>query len=38
MSGPNLFMMKLMTVFRNMDKMMGQHFEDGLHNLKNIAE
>ncbi len=38
MSGPNLFMMKLMSVFRNMDKMMGQHFEDGLHNLKNIAE
>src|SRR5581483_1868204 len=38
MSGPNLFMMKLMSVFRNMDKMMGQHFEDGLQNLKNIAE
>lgn len=38
MSGPNLFMMKLMSVFRNMDKMMGEHFEAGLHNLKNIAE
>ena len=38
MSGPNLFMMKLMSVFTNMDKMMGKHFEDGLANLKSVAE
>jgi uncharacterized protein YndB with AHSA1/START domain len=38
MSGPNLFMMKLMSVLTNMDRMMGQHFESGLDNLKIIAE
>jgi uncharacterized protein YndB with AHSA1/START domain len=38
MSGPNLFVMKLMSVFTNMDRMMGQHFESGLDNLKTIAE
>jgi uncharacterized protein YndB with AHSA1/START domain len=38
MSGPNLFAMKLMSVFTNMDRMMGQHFEGGLENLKTIAE
>lgn len=38
MSGPNLFMMKVMSVFTNMDKMMGKHFEDGLSNLKTVAE
>ena len=38
MSGPNLFMMKLMSVFSNMDKMMGKHFEAGLRNLKSISE
>ena len=38
MQGRNLFMMKLMSVFTNMDKMMGRHFEEGLANLKTEAE
>jgi len=38
MHGPNLFMMKLMSLFTNMDRMMGQHFESGLQNLKQVAE
>ena len=38
MTGPNLFIMKLMSVFTNMDRMMGQHFERGLQNLKADAE
>ena len=38
MTGPNLFVMKLMSVFTNMDRMMGQHFESGLDKLKTIAE
>jgi uncharacterized protein YndB with AHSA1/START domain len=38
MQGPNLYAMKLMSVFMNMDKMMGRHFETGLQNLKTIAE
>jgi uncharacterized protein YndB with AHSA1/START domain len=38
MSGPNLFVMKLMSVFMNMDERMGEHFERGLNDLKTIAE
>ena len=38
MQGPNLYMMKLMGVFTNMDRMMGRHFEEGLANLKAEAE
>ncbi len=38
MNGPNLFVMKVMSVFINMDKMMGKHFEQGLSNLKDAAE
>ena len=38
MQGPNLYMMKLMSVFTNMDRMMGKHFEEGLANLKAVAE
>ena len=38
MHGPNLYIMKLMGVFINMDKMMRKHFEDGLKNLKEVAE
>ena len=38
MTGPNLFIMKLISVFTNMDRMMGQHFERGLQNLKAYAE
>jgi uncharacterized protein YndB with AHSA1/START domain len=38
MSGPNLFVMKLMSVFANMNEWMGQHFERGLNSLKTIAQ
>jgi hypothetical protein len=38
MHGPNLYIMKLMSVFTNMDRMMGRHFEEGLANLKAAAE
>jgi uncharacterized protein YndB with AHSA1/START domain len=38
MQGPNLYMMKLMGVFTNMDRLMGKHFENGLANLKAVAE
>ncbi len=38
MEGPNLFPMKLMSLFINMDKMMGKHFESGLAQLKSAAE
>jgi carbon monoxide dehydrogenase subunit G len=38
MQGKNLYMMKVMGIFVNMDKMMGRHFEDGLANLKSAAE
>jgi uncharacterized protein YndB with AHSA1/START domain len=38
MNGPNLFPMKVMGVFVNMDRMMGKHFEAGLANLKEVAE
>ncbi len=38
MTGTNPFMAKVMSVFMNMDKMMGQHFESGLKSLKKRAE
>jgi uncharacterized protein YndB with AHSA1/START domain len=38
MQGPNLYVMKVMSVFVNMDRMMGRHFESGLRNLKAVAE
>jgi uncharacterized protein YndB with AHSA1/START domain len=38
MTGPNLFIMKVMGVFVNMDRAMGKHFEAGLANLKQVAE
>lgn len=38
MRGPNLFIMRLMGVFMNMDRLMGGHFERGLAALKGIAE
>ena len=31
-------MMKVMSVFTDMDRMMGKHFEEGLQNLKTVAE
>ncbi len=38
MTGPNLFVGKVMSVFMDMDKMVGQDFEVGLANLKGLAE
>ncbi|MFT7776093.1 SRPBCC family protein [Roseateles sp.] len=38
MSGPANFAAKLMGVFIDMDKMVGSDFEDGLRNLRQIAE
>ena len=38
MQGPANFMSKLMGVVINMDKMVGRDFEDGLQNLRQIAE
>jgi uncharacterized protein YndB with AHSA1/START domain len=38
MSGTNPFIAKVMSVFVNMDTMMGSHFERGLSNLKKAAE
>ncbi len=38
MHGPNLYVMRLMGLFINMDSMMGRHFESGLSNLKTAAE
>jgi uncharacterized protein YndB with AHSA1/START domain len=38
MRGPSNFMMKLMGLFTDMDKMIGKDFETGLANLKAVAE
>jgi hypothetical protein len=38
MQGSNLYVMKLMSTFMNMDRVMGKHFETGLNNLKKTAE
>ena len=38
MKGPNLYVMRLMSIFVNMDQTMGKHFETGLVNLKKFAE
>jgi uncharacterized protein YndB with AHSA1/START domain len=38
MQGPNLYVMRIMGVFVNMDRTMGKHFETGLTNLKAVAE
>lgn len=38
MQGPNLYVMRIMGVFVNMDRTMGKHFEAGLANLKAVAE
>jgi hypothetical protein len=38
MSGPMLFVSKLMSVFVNMDAMIGKDLEKGLSNLKTAAE
>ena len=38
MYGPSPFISKLMSLVFNMDKMVGVKFEEGLTNLKAIAE
>ncbi len=38
MRGENNFMSKLMSVFVSMDAMIGKDFEEGLANLKQLAE
>jgi uncharacterized protein YndB with AHSA1/START domain len=38
MTGPTPFVSKLMQVFVDMDKMIGKDFEEGLSNLKKLAE
>jgi uncharacterized protein YndB with AHSA1/START domain len=38
MQGSNLYVMKVMSVFINMDHEAGKHFEAGLKNLKTAAE
>jgi hypothetical protein len=38
MYGPRNFILKLMSIFVNMDKMIGKDFEEGLNNLKAQAE
>jgi uncharacterized protein YndB with AHSA1/START domain len=38
MHGPQIFMSKLMCIFMDMDKMVGNDFEAGLINLKKLAE
>jgi len=38
MYGKNLFIGKVMGIFINMDKMIGNDFEAGLANLKALAE
>ena len=38
MHGPANFISKLMGVFMDTDKMVGRDFEDGLQNLRHIAE
>jgi len=38
MQGTNVYAMKVMSIFLNMDRFMGKHFEAGLANLKAAAE
>ena len=38
MYGPNPYIAKLMQIFVSMDKMVGKDFEEGLANLKRVAE
>jgi hypothetical protein len=38
MRGPNLYVGKVMSVFVDMDRMIGKDFETGLANIKAIAE
>ena len=37
-TGAYVYVLKVMTVFVSVDRMMGRHFETGLENLKCVAE
>jgi uncharacterized protein YndB with AHSA1/START domain len=38
LDGENIFVLKVMTVFTTVDRLMGSHFETGLAGLKSAAE
>jgi hypothetical protein len=38
MRGTNLYIMKLMSIFINIDRSAGKHLESGLESLKRAAE
>jgi hypothetical protein len=38
MQGTNIYLMKVLSVFINVDREAGKHFEAGLRNLKAAAE
>jgi hypothetical protein len=38
MQGPNLYVMRIMSIFLNMDRTMEKYFETGLAILKAVAE
>jgi hypothetical protein len=38
MTGPTIYMGKLMSIFVNIDKMVGNQFEEGLAKLKSVSE
>jgi uncharacterized protein YndB with AHSA1/START domain len=38
MRGTNPYMAKVMSIFFNMDRVLGKHFEAGLHSLKTLSE
>ena len=37
-TGTYVYVLKVMSIFVSMDRIMGQHFEKGLENLKRVAE
>ncbi|HXM66055.1 MAG TPA: SRPBCC family protein [Candidatus Acidoferrum sp.] len=38
LQGTNLYIMKIISICVNMDRVVGKHFESGLNNLKTVAE
>jgi hypothetical protein len=38
MRGTKPYVAKVMSIFVNMDRMLGKHFEGGLHSLKTLSE
>jgi hypothetical protein len=38
MHDANLYVTKVMSIFTNMDRVVGKHFDKGLANLKTVAE